>query len=342
MRRVREASFLVVVGAAATVSLSRCATPTAIVVDVYSDLDCNNGAQVVLIGAKSLDGLTSSAPTSSATRCDARSDGTYYRGQVVIVPSTTDETVAFALATRTGGADPSTCLASGADCIVAKRQISFILHNELQARIDLKSSCLGVVCNTNETCDQGQCISANVSCSGGSCEFPSAVAPELAAGATHTCALRIDGTVVCWGDNSHGQLGDGTTTPRSIPAPVQKVSRATHLSGGGSGNHTCARVDGEDVVCWGANQFGQIGDGTTIDRPTPVNLGLCSCPDPVLLVATGATHTCIVRDNGGAVQCWGDNTYHQLGSGAAGPQTSASAVLKGGAPLMNAAAVSAG
>ena len=315
----------------------RCATPTAIIVDVYSDLDCANGAQVVLIGAPSLDALSSSAPTANATRCEPQSDGTYYRGKVVLVPSTTDETVAFAIATRTGGADPSTCLASGGDCIVAKRSIGFIQHNELSARISLRASCLGVVCAPGDTCDNGQCIGAHVSCSsGGSCDFPSAVAPELAAGAAHTCALRIDGTVVCWGDNSRGQLGDGTTTSRPVAGKVKSVSSASHLSGSGSGNHTCARVYDEDVMCWGANESGQIGDGTTTDRPTAVNLGLCSCDDPVLLVSTGAAHTCIVRDNGGAVQCWGDNTYNQLGSG---PQLAA---LDAGSTLMNAVGVSTG
>jgi hypothetical protein len=323
-------------------SLSHCATPTAIVVDVYSDLDCTNGAQVVLIGAQSMDALASSAPTATATRCDAQTDGTYYRGQVVLVPSTSDETVAFAIATRTNGADPSSCLTSGGDCIVAKREISFISQNELRARIDLKSACLGVSCPSDETCDQGQCVPAGVACNDGSCGFPSEVAPELAAGAAHTCALRIDGTVACWGDNSRGQLGDGTTTSHAVPTTVPGVTGASHLSGSGSGNHTCARVNDEDVMCWGANESGQIGDGTTTDALTAVNLGLCSCDDPVLLVSTGAAHTCIVRDNGGAVQCWGDDTYNQVGAGVGGAQPTPTAVLHGGAPLMGAVAIATG
>ena len=159
MRLRAPGAVVVAFAVVATSALAvRCATPTAIIVDVYSDLDCTDGAQVVLFGAQSLQALESSVPTSSATRCDALSTGSYHRGSVVLVPSQADETVAFAIATRKGGADPSSCLTNGADCIVAKRQIAFIQHDELTARIDLRAACLGVVCPTDQTCDQGACV----------------------------------------------------------------------------------------------------------------------------------------------------------------------------------------
>lgn len=100
-------------------------------------------------------------------------------------------------------------------------------------------------------------------------DLPDAVT-RVAAGAVHTCALLGDGRAFCWGQNVHGQLGDGSTTSRSVPTAVAGDVRFRSLyAGGGS---TCGvSTDGAEY-CWGLNQTGQLGDGSRTNRtlPTPV------------------------------------------------------------------------
>ena len=87
----------------------------------------------------------------------------------------------------------------------------------------------------------------------------------VCAGYLHSCALVASGDVKCWGGNSNGQLGDGTTTQHTTPVSV--LSGVAAISCGYE--HTCALLANGQVQCWGYNQYGQIGDGTTTQRNSP-------------------------------------------------------------------------
>lgn len=133
-------------------------------------------------------------------------------------------------------------------------------------------------------------------------------ATAVAAGDAHTCAALAGGGVQCWGRNSDGELGDGTTDYRDGPVLVSGLSGAvTHLTAGRA--HTCGLTDG-GAVCWGDNAFGQLGDDSAADQMAPVNVrGLSS---GVVAIAAGAMHTCALTQDG-AVWCWGNNEFGQLG-----------------------------
>ena len=134
---------------------------------------------------------------------------------------------------------------------------------------------------------------------------------NVSAGHSHTCALTMSGGVLCWGDNTFGQLGDGTTVGRFTPTPVVGLhSRVVALAAGGS--HTCALTAEEQLFCWGENGWGSVGDGTDQHRTEPTRL--TSLDGLVSSVATGDTQTCVVTKTGG-VWCWGTNQYARPGDG---------------------------
>jgi len=136
---------------------------------------------------------------------------------------------------------------------------------------------------------------------------------SLSAGSYHTCGIRR-GTVYCWGDNSSGELGNGTTTRSTTPVAISAPAGATFASVSAGTNHTCAVATNGTAYCWGINYHGELGDGTTTGRSAPVAV---SVPVPGLAFATvsaGNEHTCGLTSTG-AAYCWGDNTYGQLGNG---------------------------
>lgn len=135
---------------------------------------------------------------------------------------------------------------------------------------------------------------------------------ELVAGSGHACARLLDGSVRCWGKNDDGQLGDGTTDARATlttAAPVRGLVAAVGLAAGGG--HTCALLPDRGVRCWGRNDHGQLGDGTTMRRPTPVDVAQLS---GVRGIALGEGHSC-ARLEDATVHCWGQNDVGELANG---------------------------
>jgi alpha-tubulin suppressor-like RCC1 family protein len=145
-------------------------------------------------------------------------------------------------------------------------------------------------------------VAANISTS-------TAGATSISAGYGNSCAILNSGAQ-CWGDNTYSQLGNASVVAYSNAAVA--VTNATNgvssLSTGGY--HACAAVNGS-AKCWGRNNVGQIGDATTT---SPRNTGtqVTGLTTGVTAVASGLNHSCAIQN--GSVQCWGDNTYGQLGS----------------------------
>lgn len=134
---------------------------------------------------------------------------------------------------------------------------------------------------------------------------------QIAAGSSHVCALSSAGAVLCWGLNDKGQLGDGSTTNRSTPVQVSGLtSGVTAIAAGGKSS--CALTVSGELKCWGYNSKGQLGDGTTTNRSTPVTASATS--GQVAAVALGFSHSCVLTADGG-VGCWGSGTLGELGDG---------------------------
>jgi len=150
----------------------------------------------------------------------------------------------------------------------------------------------------------------------------------LAAGLHHNCAVLDDNKVRCWGRNNKGQLGYGNTTnigddetPSSIvPVPIQPqgIPGGTMIVDVGLGHeHSCVAYETGDVLCWGENFYGQLGQGTTTtvgDNETLATLFPIDLGGDATKLALGKHHTCALL-NDGDVKCWGRNLYGQLGRG---------------------------
>ena len=139
----------------------------------------------------------------------------------------------------------------------------------------------------------------------------------IAAGFSHTCAVKADQSVYCWGDNRQGQLGDGTQTLRSTPTPVSMLGAGSGASAIAAGNYySCAVRNDGAVLCWGDNWHGKLGSGSTAPYLWTPAIAMSAGSGAVSVTASAVgNHTC-ARTGAGAAFCWGANADGQLGDGA--------------------------
>ena len=131
----------------------------------------------------------------------------------------------------------------------------------------------------------------------------------VSAGGEHTCAIRADKNLWCFGQNAWGEMGDHSLGDRFIPTPVDRISIWKLITDGG-GNHDCAITRQQALWCWGLNDHGQVGDGATTTRTLPLLIGTALWTT----VTGGEGYTCGIQDDR-SLWCWGANGKGQLGNG---------------------------
>lgn len=327
--------FLVALG------LVGCLDPTQIRLSLHTDVPYEAGRSATITAGGVP--LPEDATPSAMTTRGWSDDGVI--GTLVMIPTDDkDETVSVRVVlgvTR----DPTTCRTQDADgCIIARRRLNYIAHTPLELPITLHAACIGEPCDENSTCNAlGQCVPSDVDpdrCrEPGQCLVPDDWVPKvppvgvpiaaITAGHQHACALFEDGRIKCWGDNSRGQLGIGSTT--SVGTDMTQMGENLHAVDLGQGRtatqvvaggqHTCALLDDATLKCWGNNDHGQLGLGLGPDEhqgdapgemgdPLPaVDFGGAAVPTRL---AAGFRHTCVLLDNGN-VKCWGANDQGQVG-----------------------------
>jgi alpha-tubulin suppressor-like RCC1 family protein len=141
---------------------------------------------------------------------------------------------------------------------------------------------------------------------------------SIAAGGSHALALKTDGTVLAWGNNGSGELGDGTTADRSAPVPVTGLGPGSGVVDIAAGEtfSLALKSDGT-VLAWGNNASGELGDGSApADQHTPVQVSGLGPGSGILEVVGGGAHSVALNSDGG-VLAWGNNQAGELGDGTA-------------------------
>ena len=160
---------------------------------------------------------------------------------------------------------------------------------------------------SGETCGDYDCVKSPQHVEG----FGGAVLVQLNASNASTCVVTDGGQIYCWGQNSSGQLGDGTHTHRGTPGLVLGLDDVHIVQVSLGSGHVCARSDMGDVYCWGSNNnWNQVGDSSDVTQYLPVRVE--SLPLAAKHISAKTEHTCaLLEDN--SVWCWGMNSYGQCG-----------------------------
>jgi alpha-tubulin suppressor-like RCC1 family protein len=135
---------------------------------------------------------------------------------------------------------------------------------------------------------------------------------QVGAGGFHTCARKSTGELFCWGSDVDGQLGNSATLGDDAPTPVS-VAAAWKMVGAG-GRHTCAVKSNEKLFCWGADDSGQLGDGADGNADDPLPVAVAGGATNWKQVDGGDAHTCAAK-RGGQLLCWGNDAHGQVGDG---------------------------
>ena len=146
---------------------------------------------------------------------------------------------------------------------------------------------------------------------------------QIGGSSTSPCALTVEGGVVCWGKGNDGHLGNNSNADKDHPVDVvasgtdsTALSGIVQISQSSASNHTCALTEEGGVVCWGKNNYGQLGDGSTANKNYPVAVVTSETVTTplggIVQVTTGGSHTCAITKEGG-VKCWGWGTYGSFG-----------------------------
>ncbi len=183
----------------------------------------------------------------------------------------------------------------------------------------------GTVCvNINECFTQADNCAPSATCidTAGSfeCECPEGATGDplvactsnyvaVAAGLSHTCAIRSDGATMCFGNGRSGRLGNGQTVHQASPVQAGAASNWLKVVAGSA--HTCGIKETSTLWCWGSSSFGQLGLGAGVSSNIPAYLSL---EDEWSDVATGDSHSCAIRASG-ELYCFGRNNQGQLGIG---------------------------
>jgi|GEM_PF-1596631 len=211
---------------------------------------------------------------------------------------------------RCWGANPWGQLGNGKQDILKVRAAVTGLSNVTDLSAGASSTC--AVASGNPQCWGGNQVNQLGIDATGSYFAPSAltglanVTQVAAAQSGHGCALKSDGTVNCWGLNTYGQVGDGTTTTRSTPVAVTLAGTATQVVNGA--NFSCALLSTGSVQCWGLGTSGQLGNGSGASATSPVTV---SGITTATTLAAGGSHACAVLQDK-TIQCWGADDHGQI------------------------------
>jgi alpha-tubulin suppressor-like RCC1 family protein len=155
---------------------------------------------------------------------------------------------------------------------------------------------------------------------------------SLTAGHSHTCVINIADHLACWGWGDAGQLGDGRSLSSNVPVNVVTGTNfgdfeVVQLTAGDA--HTCALLKDGGISCWGSNLDGQLGDGTNLDKSSPINrVGGVLAGNIVTKISAGSSHSCALTISH-KVSCWGLNQFGQLGEGSTNSSNSPSQFVGG-------------
>ncbi|MCG8421115.1 MAG: hypothetical protein MJE77_24610 [Proteobacteria bacterium] len=139
---------------------------------------------------------------------------------------------------------------------------------------------------------------------------------EVAAGAAHTCARKNNGSVWCWGNDEHGQMGSGSAGTRAL-SPRRVVELGYDVASLSVGKyHGCALKADGSLWCWGGNEHGQVADSGLSVESTPVAIAELGYDVARISLGDTAKHSCAVT-NTGELWCWGSNRKGQIGNGTA-------------------------